>query len=173
MAIRASHATTRSSQYALGAGTDLPIARIVALLLLALPIAVWLIASQVARSGPSEAAQQIASFNPRQLVADSTPHFLPKPVAAIPAEDGAGPPPQAPAEPPEGAGEMVKVANTGRVGAILRAEPRTGRQVANLRDGTVMTVLERQELSDGEWLRVKVQDGAEGWIFGRLVGPAQ
>jgi hypothetical protein len=172
MAIRAHHATTRSSRYALGSGADLPIARIVIVLLLLLPIGVWLIASNLAKAGPSDGAVQLANFNPRQVLTDNTPHFLPKPVAAMPPETGAGPAPQPAAEPPEGEGESVKVANTGRVGAILRAEPRTGRQVANLRDGTVLTVVERQDLGDGEWLRVRTPEGVEGWIFGRLVGPS-
>jgi hypothetical protein len=172
MAIRASHATTRSSRYALGPGADLPIARIVIVLLLLLPIGVWMIASNMAKAGPSDAAVQLANFNPRQVLSDNTPHFLPKPVEAMPPETGAGPAPQPAAEPPEAAGESVKVANTGRVGAILRAEPRTGRRVANLRDGTVLVVLERYDFGDGEWLRVRTPEGAEGWIFGRLVGPA-
>ena len=38
MAIRAGHATTRSARYALGPGADMPVARIVALLLILLPI---------------------------------------------------------------------------------------------------------------------------------------
>jgi hypothetical protein len=153
----------------------MPIARIVVLLLLALPVAAWLIAGNLAKAGPSEAAMQVASFNPSRALADNTPHFLPPPVAALPPEDGAGPPPASAAEEPaaQAAGEAVKVANTGRVGAILRAEPRSGRQIANLRDGTVLTVLEHQEFPDGEWLRVRTPDGAEGWIFEKLVGPAQ
>jgi hypothetical protein len=172
MAIRAHHATTRSSRYALGSGADLPVARIVVALLLILPIVVWLIATNLAKAGPSEGALQLANFNPRQVLTDNTPHFLPKPVAAMPPETGAGPAPQPAAEPPEAAGESVKVANTSRVGAILRAEPRTGPRVANLRDGTVLVVLERRDLGDGEWLRVRTPEGGEGWIFGRLVGPA-
>jgi hypothetical protein len=174
MAIRASHATTRSERYALGPGRDLPVARIVAFLLLILPLAAFLIATSMARSGPSEGALQLANFDPQKALTESTPHFLPKPVAALPPETGAGPPPPA-AEPApaDSAAELVKVANTGGVGAILRAEPRTGRQVANLRDGVTLAVLEQQDLPDGAWLRVRTGDGVEGWIYSRLVGPAQ
>jgi hypothetical protein len=173
MAIRASHATTRSSRYALGPGIDLPLARLVAFLLLLLPIAAFLIITNLIKAGPSDGAVQLANFNPQKVLADNTPHFLPKPVAAMPPEAGVGPSSPAASEPAaeEGAGEVVKVVNTGRVGAILRAEPRTGRQIANLRDGTSLIVLERRDLPDGEWLRVRTPEKAEGWIFGRLVGP--
>src|SRR5215217_7638398 len=98
MAVRSNHVTTRSAQYSLGAGADLPIARIVCLLLLALPLVAFLIASNLAKAGPSEEAVQLANFNPKQLFADTTPHFLPRPVAAIEPESGAGPPPPADAE---------------------------------------------------------------------------
>ena len=169
------HATTRSPRYALGPGADLPIARIVAVLLILLPVGAVLLASNLAKSGPSQEAQEIASFNPRAIFADNTPHFLPTPVAALPAEANAGPP--APSADEQAATqattERVKVANTGGVGAILRADPPRGRQVAALRDGMVLQVLEHQQLPDGsEWLHVRTNDGAEGWVFSRLVAPA-
>jgi hypothetical protein len=173
--MRLGHATTRSSRYALGPGADLPIARIVALLLIGLAIGAVFIASNLAAEGPSPAAQEIASFNPRAVFTDNTPHFLPTPVAALPPEVNAGPP--APSEDEQAAldpnAERVKVANTGGVGAILRASPPRGRQVAALRDGMQLQVLEHQQLRDGsEWLRVKTPDGAEGWVFSRLVAAA-
>src|SRR5438105_6737119 len=171
---RAGHATTRSPRYALGPGADLPIARIVVLLLVVVPVGALIIANNMARAGPSETAKEIAAFNPRQVFADTTPHFLPTPVAAVPAEQNAGPPAPAQAEAsvPDATGEQVKVANTGRAGAILRADPPRGRQVANLRDGTILQVLEHRQVDDGEWLRVKTPDGIEGWIFSRLIAPA-
>src|ERR1051326_1828073 len=173
MAIRAGHATTRSARYALGPGADLPIARIVAFLLILLPIgAIWL-AVNFAQSGPSPAAEEIANFNPKSLLADNTPHFLPTPVAALPPDANSGPPAPAAAEAAGVSVEQVKVANTGRLGAILRADPPSGRQVANLRDGTVLQVIEHQQLPDGsEWLHVRTPDGQEGWIFSRLVASA-
>ncbi len=170
MANRTSHATTRSARYSLGPGADLPVARIVALLLILLPIGAWVVVSNVARSGPSPEAQEIANFNPRTVFTDTTPHFLPTPVAALPPEANAGPP--APAAFDQAAGEpaeRVKVANTGGAGAILRGEPPRGQQVAGLRDGTVLQVLEHRDVDGSEWLRVKTNEGVEGWVFSRLV----
>src|SRR5204863_3041244 len=122
-------------------------------------------------------AVDLANFNPRAVFSDSTPHFLPPPVAAIPAEANAGPP--APAADEETAAaaapvEHVKVANAGGVGAILRADPPKGRQVAALRDGMLLQVIEHQQLPDGsEWLHVQAPDGTEGWVFSRLVVPTK
>ena len=175
-ASQAGHATTRSERYSLGPGADLPVARIVALLLILLPIGALWVVSNVAKAGPSAAAVEVANFNPRTMFADQTPHFLPPPVAAKPAEANAGPPAPAVVEQPAPASvsaERVKIANTGGAGAILRADPPRGRQVAALRDGTDLQVLEHQQLPDGsEWLHVKTAEGAEGWVFSRLVAPA-
>ena len=175
MAIRAGHATTRSPRYALGPGVDLPVARVVALLLIVVALgAVWLV-TNMAKAGPSQAAVEIANFNPRSMFSDQTPHFLPTPVAALAAESNAGPPAPAVVEQDTApkATERVKVANTGGAGAILRAEPPRGRQVAALRDGTLLQVIEHQQLPDGsEWLHVKTPDGVEGWVFSRLAVPA-
>jgi hypothetical protein len=176
MAIRgASHATTRSARYSLGPGADLPVARIVALLLILVPIGLFLVINNVAKAGPSQEAQELANFNPRTLFTDNTPHFLPTPVAAMPPEVNAGPP--APAESDQAASatatERVKIANTGGAGAILRADPPKGRQVSALRDGMVLQVIEHQTVADGtEWLHVRTSDGVEGWVFSRLVAPA-
>jgi hypothetical protein len=175
MATRAAHTTTRSPNYSLGPGADLPIARIVAILLVLLPIGAFWVASNLAKAGPSPAAEEIASFNPKSVLADQTPHFLPTPVAALPPAANAGPPAPSTDEQAQAdvSGEQVKVANTGGVGAILRAEPPKGQQVAALRDGTVLQVIEHQTLPDGsEWLHVKTPDGVEGWVFSRLVAPA-
>src|SRR5919109_143685 len=115
MALRAGHATTRSARYSLGPGADLPIARIVALLLIVLAIgAIWM-ANNAAKAGPSEAAVEIANFNPKTLFADNTPHFLPPPVAAL-APDGSSAAATASDEQAASAAnavEHVKVANTG------------------------------------------------------------
>jgi hypothetical protein len=174
MDIRPAHVTTRSTKYSLGPGAEAPVARLVVVLLLILSFATWQIASRQAKEGPSEAAQQIANFNPKQAFADNTPHFLPKPVAAMPGDAGAGSPaPAASEDNPADTAELVKVANTGRSGAILRADPTSGQQVAALRDGQTLGVLEHRTLDDTEWLRVRTADGAEGWIIARLVSPTQ
>jgi hypothetical protein len=184
MAVRTSHPKTNISSrsanyYSLGTGGDLPIARIVALLLVLLPLAAYVVASEQAKEGPSDEALQIAAFNPKQVLADNTPHFLPKPEAALSGDADAGPPPPAQAEPvaaapPADGVERVKVANTGGVGAMLRDDPPRGRQVAGLRSGQMLEVLEHRTVADSEWLRVRTPDGSvEGWIFARLVGPAQ
>jgi Bacterial SH3 domain len=173
MAIRAGHVTTRSARYVLGPGADLPVARLVAVLLVIVPLAGLWIASNVAREGPSPAAQEIASLDPKTVLTDNTPHFLPTPVAALPPEANSGPPAPAADEQSSAAAtsiERVKVANTGGAGAILRADPPKGRQVAALRDGTVLDVIEHQTQPDGsEWLHVRTPDGTEGWVFSRLV----
>jgi hypothetical protein len=172
MAVRAGHATTRSPRYALGPAADLSVARIVAVLLILLPIGAWFVISNVIKAGPLQQGLDLASVNPRAMFSDNTPHFLPPPVAAIPAEVNAGPPAptieeQTTADAPV---ERVKVANTGGAGAILRADPPKGRQVAGLRDGIVLQVLEHRQVDDGaEWLRVKTPDGVEGWVFSWLV----
>src|SRR3954464_11487116 len=120
MAIRAGHAKTRRARYSLGPGADLPVARIVALLLILLPVGAWFVISNVAKAGPSIDAKEIASFNPRAMFTDNTPHFLPTPVAAIAPEGNAGPPAPAASEQASAApAERVKVANTGGAGAIL------------------------------------------------------
>jgi hypothetical protein len=177
VSIRAGDATTRSPRYSLGPSADLPIARLVAIVLILVAVGTFFLVTNVAKAPPSQDAQEVASFDPRSLLADSTPHFLPTPVAALPPEANAGPPPPAAAEadtpPSDATGKQVKVANTGGVGAILRADPPKGRQVAALRDGTLLSVLEHRDVDGGEWLHVRTPDGAEGWIFGRLVSPVE
>jgi hypothetical protein len=150
----------------------MPVARIVALLLILLPIGAYFLVSNVAKAGPSQEAKDIANFNPRAVFADNTPHFLPTPIAALPPEVNTGPPAPAAAEQAAAPTERVKVANTGGAGAILRADPPKGRQVAALRDGTSLEVLDHQTVDGSEWLQVKTSDGAQGWIFSKLVGPA-
>ena len=174
MAIRAGHATTRSARYALGPGADMPVARIVALLLILLPIGAYFVVSNIARAGPSQEAKDIATFNPRAVFSDNTPHFLPTPVAALPPEINSGP--SAPAASEQAAAsaappERVKVANTGGAGAILRADPPKGRQVAALREGTALDVIEHQDVDGSDWLHVKTPDGTQGWVFSKLVAP--
>ncbi|MGI9146354.1 MAG: SH3 domain-containing protein [Chloroflexota bacterium] len=177
MALRDGQAPSSSPRSGLQQRADLPIARGVAVLLILLPIGAWLVISNMVAADSPQPTPDLANFNPRTIFTDSTPHFLPPPVAVLPAEANAGPP--APAEADQTSGstpafEQVKVANTGGIGAILRADPPRGRQVAALRDGTLLRVLEHRQFDDGtEWLNVRTPDGTEGWVFSRLVAASQ
>jgi hypothetical protein len=69
-------------------------------------------------------------------------------------------------------GERVIVTNTGGLGAVLRAEPVSGRQVASLQEQLMLTVLERRTVGGAEWLRVRTDQGQEGWVLGLVARPA-
>jgi hypothetical protein len=146
---------------------------IAVLLLLLLPVGVWFVVSNMSRDAPATPSVNIGTLNPQSIFDDGSSRFLPTPVAALPPEVNTGPP--APAADEQSAAddapsERVKIANTGGVGAILRSDPPTGRQVTALRDGTLLQVLEHRTLNDGtEWLRVRTPDGVEGWVYSRLV----
>ncbi len=76
------------------------------------------------------------------------------------------------APPPTPGGERVVIANTGGIGAVLRAEPVTGRQIGSLREQVELPVLERRMLpGQGEWLRVRTKEGVEGWVLGVVARP--
>jgi hypothetical protein len=120
-----------------------------------------------------------AATSPPPRVAQPTP----APPAAAPRPPPPGPPPPlaasaptptAPPAPPASPTprEAVVVANTGALGGVLRAEPVTGRQVAAMRDGQRLDVLERTTVDGGEWVHVRTADGVEGWIAARIVAPA-
>lgn len=168
-------ANNQTPRYASG-DTDLPMARLVALVLLLVPITAGYIVIQAWREAPSSAVQELASFDPRSLVSDTSSDFLPTPVAALPAQVNSGPPAPAAAEnntdDNSSPVETVKVANTGGLGVVVRADPPAGRPVGTVRDGQTLTVLEHQNVNGDDWLRVQTPDGTEGWVYGRLVGPA-
>ncbi len=93
MAVRAGHATTRSARYALGPGADLPIARLVAIVLIVLALAAVWFAINAAFATPSPVAGEIGSFDPSSVLGvDTSPRFLPTPVAALPPAANSGPP---------------------------------------------------------------------------------
>jgi hypothetical protein len=73
---------------------------------------------------------------------------------------------------PTGTGERIAIGNTGGVGAILRADPVTGRVIAPLRDQQVLEVVERRTVpGSGVWVRVRTSDGVEGWVTGLVALP--
>jgi hypothetical protein len=68
---------------------------------------------------------------------------------------------------PTATGERVVIGNTGGAGAVLRSDPVTGRQVAALREGLVVDVLERRSVAgSGDWVHVRTPEGVEGWVTG-------
>jgi Bacterial SH3 domain len=169
---------TRSLRSALGEGAEVPLGRLVLLLVLAIAVGAFWLSNSLSKAAPSEQARDLGSINPRALLGGDTSsdHFLPTPVAALPAETAAGPPAPAAADPDHATApgpERVKVVNTGGLGALLRAEPPKGRFIQSLRDGQELEVLEHRDVGGEDWLRVRTQAGVEGWVFGRLVGPAQ
>jgi hypothetical protein len=67
------------------------------------------------------------------------------------------------------ASERLTVANTGGAGVALRASPRDDdRLPRGLVDGTQVAVLER---SGTDWVRVRADNGAEGWVPARYLAP--
>jgi hypothetical protein len=78
----------------------------------------------------------------------------------------------APTAPPTPTGERVVIGNTGGVGAVLRADPVSGRPVGALRDQQVLDVLERRTIpGSGDWVHVRTTDGREGWVTGVVARP--
>lgn len=73
---------------------------------------------------------------------------------------------------PTATGERITIGNTGGLGAILRADPVSGRPVAALHETQVLDVLERQTVpGNGVWVRVRTSDGIEGWVTGVVALP--
>lgn len=73
---------------------------------------------------------------------------------------------------PTATGERITIGNTGGVGAILRADPVTGRPVAALHEQQILDVLERRTVpGSGVWVRVRTSDGVEGWVTGLVALP--
>jgi hypothetical protein len=94
--------------------------------------------------------------------------------------DATPPPTLAPAAPaaavasprPTATGEQIAIGNTGGRGAILRADPVSGRPLATLHEQQVLQVLERQTVpGNGVWVRVRTAEGVEGWVTGLVALP--
>jgi hypothetical protein len=78
----------------------------------------------------------------------------------------------APTPRPTPTGEHVSIGNTEGQGAVLRADPVTGRPVATLREQQVVDVLERRNVpGSGDWVHVRTADGREGWVTALVARP--
>ncbi len=73
---------------------------------------------------------------------------------------------------PTPTGERVVIGNTGGIGAVLRADPVTGRPVGALREQQVLDVLERRNIpGSGDWVHVRTAEGLEGWVTAVVARP--
>jgi hypothetical protein len=94
---------------------------------------------------------------------DSVPPTLSPPVATATA---------APSPRPTPTGERVVIGNTGGIGAVLRADPVSGKPLASLREQQVLDVLERRNVpGSGDWVHVRTSDGQEGWVTSIVARP--
>jgi hypothetical protein len=94
---------------------------------------------------------------------DTIPPTLAPPAVTPTPEPTAGPTPT---------GERVVIGNTGGRGAVLRADPVSGRPVAALREKQVLDVIERRSVpGSGDWVHVRTAEGVEGWVTGLVALP--
>jgi hypothetical protein len=132
---------------------------------------------ELAGSVPSVASQASGPTPTVFTLAEVTPtarsRFAPlddtiPPTLAPPATT---PTPQATARPAP-TGERVVIGNTGGQGAVLRADPVSGRPLATLREQQVVDVLERRAVpGGGNWVHVRTAEGVEGWVTGLVALP--
>jgi hypothetical protein len=148
-------------------------ARLTAVALLAIPVAayLWLTGPGNPEKSSTASGALASVLNPRGLFQEEGRSFLPAPVVALQPDEDAAPPPEADAaaQAASANAETVRVANTGGIGAVLRAEPPRGQQIGSLRDGASLQVLERRDVDGEEWVRVRAGPNQEGWVYGRLV----
>ncbi len=107
-----------------------------------------------------EATLAAPTTEPQPTLA-ATPAVTPTDTVVLPIDT-----PQATTAPTEiGPGAAVVVAGTQGAGLNLRAEPGTAaRVVANVREGTVLTVIEGPTEGDGyTWWKLRTPDNKEGW----------
>lgn len=79
----------------------------------------------------------------------------------------------APSAAPQASGQQLRVTGTEGLGLFLRPEPNTNNQpLKTLADDTLVTVLEGPTTIDGrEWVRVRDDSGAEGWVASEFLTP--
>jgi hypothetical protein len=104
----------------------------------------------------------------------SAPTRTPAPEPTTPPVPTLAPPPAAQpvASPSPSAQETVVVANTGGLGGVLRDQPVVGKQIAALREGQPLTVIERTQVNGAEWVHVRTDTGLDGWISSQIVASA-
>ena len=146
---------------------------VVLLLALCIPVGALLVGlpNLLPSSQPSVSASALADlpFAPRPVptrsLADATSTRRSN-IDAAPPPTLAPPTPEAPEPTPTRIVEQAVIANTGGIGAQLRADPVSGQQIGALREGEHVDVLEHRAVGRSEWLRVRTVAGKEGWVFG-------
>lgn len=106
---------------------------------------------------------RLSALPPRPVFLNDAPvsDTLAPPDATVPAT---GQPSSVPSAPPSAAAvEAYSARVTQPAGLVLRAEPsRESEALGGLENNEDLVVL--QSSPDGEWLRVRLNDGGEGWI---------
>jgi hypothetical protein len=92
------------------------------------------------------------------------PNDTAPPGSAVPAADGSVPPPDTtPVQPAADSGEIYTARVLPSVGIVLRDGPSLdSAQIGGIDYNQEIAVLETS--ADGEWLRVRLSDGSEGWV---------
>lgn len=105
--------------------------------------------------------EQVAAAQPTALIARTPPPQASGTAAPTPI-------------PPTSVPTRLIVANTGGLGAVIRAEPNTdGKVVAAVPEGTVLQIAGSDVQGEGRtWRAVKDDDGNAGYIAGELVKSA-
>lgn len=123
---------------------------------------------------PADAADAASSAS----VFEAVPALAPPPVSApasavepAPAAAPAAPAPATDAPSPLAVNRSARVANTEGVGVILHTAPRTGaRAPRGLLEGAQVTIV---EASGADWVRVRTQNGLDGWVPTRYLAPTR
>lgn len=136
------------------------------------------LADLAAVRSPSEARASASPTNPPAVGPTSAPRrysalesappptLTPYDAAATAEAIAGGTTPVVDPSPTPGSREAASIGGTDGRGAVLRAEPVSGRPVAALREGQVILVLERRQVGGAEWARVRTEQGQEGWVTG-------
>ncbi len=126
--------------------------------------------TRTATAQPTSAAATSAPTAVPTPAATRTPSLAPTtaPVPTLAPRPAAQPV----ASPSPPAQETVVIANTGGLGGVLRDQPAVGKQIAALREGQPLTVVERTQVDGAEWVHVRTDNGLDGWISSRIVASA-